>query len=314
VKARQDGLRHVLFKPFRVDQLLTALAADSPETAPTHLPGIPDVARADSGSFRTGGVGHLVLVLACHNIAYGQNLPRHSGKLVHVLFGLLFLAGPILIYYYWDWNLLTLFTLEPLDWRRLLTAVYVALCWFTAVVWFPSITIYRLTRAAPAVQLSQQSRVFDWRRRRAALVVCRESAASRSTAAERGASSRDDGADAAAAAVAAGVDGLTILHISDLHFHQVPTQAWHEAVMDRLAAWEPDVVAVTGDMVDSIPCQEWIVPILSRLRYRIAAFAILGNHDYWFEVPTIRANLTKAGLRVLTNRWNSSKCVASPCW
>jgi hypothetical protein len=25
VKARQDGLRHVLFKPFRVDQLLSAL-------------------------------------------------------------------------------------------------------------------------------------------------------------------------------------------------------------------------------------------------------------------------------------------------
>jgi CheY-like chemotaxis protein len=32
VKARQDGLRFVLFKPFRVDQLLTAL--ESPEPAP----------------------------------------------------------------------------------------------------------------------------------------------------------------------------------------------------------------------------------------------------------------------------------------
>ncbi len=34
VKARQDGLKHVLFKPFRVDQLLTALATpreDQPE-------------------------------------------------------------------------------------------------------------------------------------------------------------------------------------------------------------------------------------------------------------------------------------------
>ena len=29
VQARQDGLRHVLFKPFRVDQLLTALTDDA---------------------------------------------------------------------------------------------------------------------------------------------------------------------------------------------------------------------------------------------------------------------------------------------
>jgi hypothetical protein len=35
VKARQDGLRHVLFKPFRVDQLLNALTFDgSRPTAP----------------------------------------------------------------------------------------------------------------------------------------------------------------------------------------------------------------------------------------------------------------------------------------
>jgi two-component system, sensor histidine kinase SagS len=34
VKARQDGLRHVLFKPFRVDQLLDALSSPDPPTTP----------------------------------------------------------------------------------------------------------------------------------------------------------------------------------------------------------------------------------------------------------------------------------------
>ncbi len=42
VKARQDGLRFVLFKPFRVDQLLTAL--ESPEPAPPG-PSQPEPAR-----------------------------------------------------------------------------------------------------------------------------------------------------------------------------------------------------------------------------------------------------------------------------
>jgi CheY-like chemotaxis protein len=34
VKARQDGLTHVLYKPFRVDQLLTALRDRKPPTTP----------------------------------------------------------------------------------------------------------------------------------------------------------------------------------------------------------------------------------------------------------------------------------------
>jgi hypothetical protein len=33
VKARQDGLKHVLFKPFRVDQLRDALAGCAAELA-----------------------------------------------------------------------------------------------------------------------------------------------------------------------------------------------------------------------------------------------------------------------------------------
>ncbi len=39
VKARQEGLRHVLFKPFRVDQLMDALASPDPEGGGTGKPG-----------------------------------------------------------------------------------------------------------------------------------------------------------------------------------------------------------------------------------------------------------------------------------
>lgn len=38
VKARTDGLRHVLFKPFRVDQLITALADPAPDPIPKPSP------------------------------------------------------------------------------------------------------------------------------------------------------------------------------------------------------------------------------------------------------------------------------------
>jgi uncharacterized protein len=97
-------------------------------------------------------------------------------------------------------------------------------------------------------------------------------------------------------------DGLTILHLSDLHFNGVPPRNWQEAVIRRCAAWEPDLVAVTGDIADSLACHEWIVPVLGALRWREAAFAIMGNHDFWYDAPAIRSHLTTAGLRVLSNR------------
>src|SRR5207248_1538673 len=72
-------------------------------------------------------------------------------------------------------------------------------------------------------------------------------------------------------------DGLTILHLSDLHLHGTPDRVFFQEVMDLCAAWEPDLVAITGDIVDSDHHHRWIVPTLGRLRWRIAAFGILGG-------------------------------------
>ena len=46
VKARQEGLRYILYKPFRVDQLLDALASPEPPADPSNPPPQPEVVRA----------------------------------------------------------------------------------------------------------------------------------------------------------------------------------------------------------------------------------------------------------------------------
>src|SRR5262249_17711297 len=69
-------------------------------------------------------------------------------------------------------------------------------------------------------------------------------------------------------------DGLTVLHLSDLHFVGTPDRVFYDQVMDACAAWEPDLVALTGDLVDTRRHARWIVPVLRRLRWRVAAFAI----------------------------------------
>ena len=48
-------------------------------------------------------------------------------------------------------------------------------------------------------------------------------------------------------------DGLTILHVSDLHFHGTPTKDFFHDVLDTVIAdGVPDIVCITGDFVDSV--------------------------------------------------------------
>ena len=46
-------------------------------------------------------------------------------------------------------------------------------------------------------------------------------------------------------------------------------------------AVQPDLVFLTGDLVDHNPHTIWeLIPFLERLRARYGVFAVLGNHDY----------------------------------
>src|SRR5262249_36394886 len=54
---------------------------------------------------------------------------------------------------------------------------------------------------------------------------------------------------------------------------------------------------------DSSKHHRWIVPLLGRLHWKTAAYAILGNHDSWRDPPVIRRRLQRIGMRVLPNTW-----------
>ena len=78
------------------------------------------------------------------------------------------------------------------------------------------------------------------------------------------------------------LDGLSILHLTDLHLAPAyGSRFFEEAIQIALASGsEPDLVAITGDFIDDDDAIAWIDPILGRLRGRFGQFAILGNHDY----------------------------------
>ncbi|MDG3005800.1 metallophosphoesterase [Paludisphaera mucosa] len=95
------------------------------------------------------------------------------------------------------------------------------------------------------------------------------------------------------------MDGLSILHLTDLHFSRAYDRRYFEAVCDVAADMTSDVVVVTGDLIDDPECIDWIAPFLERLPGRLGRFAILGNHDQHHDIDRIAEAATDAGFTVL---------------
>jgi len=98
-------------------------------------------------------------------------------------------------------------------------------------------------------------------------------------------------------------DGLSLVHLSDLHLAPCYRRRYFEAVADVAGAWDADLVAFTGDLVDHHQAIDWVVPVLSRLHGRLGTFAILGNHDQENQPRQICRAVTQAGFTDLDGRW-----------
>lgn len=101
----------------------------------------------------------------------------------------------------------------------------------------------------------------------------------------------------------AGFDGFTIVHLSDLHGH--PYGPDSERLLRMTAEQEPDLIVVTGDLIDRKE-QLDMVPALARGLAAIApAYYVTGNHEWALgggAVKELKALLTECGVTVLSNR------------
>lgn len=92
------------------------------------------------------------------------------------------------------------------------------------------------------------------------------------------------------------LDGLTIAHLSDLHFTGRIAREYFEYQMDRVNEFDADLIMVTGDIVDSWSCFPWLATTLGRLRARQGRYFLLGNHDLRRGDPVaLRHELVRLG-------------------
>lgn len=99
------------------------------------------------------------------------------------------------------------------------------------------------------------------------------------------------------------LDGLTIVQLTDLHVGPIIRRRFMDELVRRANALRPDLVAVTGDLVDGdVPTLGESVAALGNLRSRFGTYFVTGNHDYSSGDVAWCTFLEGLGVTVLRNR------------
>jgi len=92
------------------------------------------------------------------------------------------------------------------------------------------------------------------------------------------------------------LDGYRIAHLSDIHLTGQIDPAYPREVVRRAVAWQPDWIALTGDIVDKPIGIDWIETIFQQAAAPNGCHFILGNHDTRVSDPgDVRRAMQAAG-------------------
>lgn len=257
-------------------------------------------------------LGHVAVLIRASNWWYGSSLDHYSIKVVRAGHSLLVLVGWVLFWQVLRPDRAGSFYLDQEQPWMLAVQVYALVCCGVAYLWLPLVTVGRLARQTP-VLVHNHTRTVDV----AAALGYKPVGRGRHQLTAQLPGNNVFQVDFAEKTLSLpqlppAWDGLTILHLSDLHFRDVPAREFFAHVMDECRAWDPDLVALTGDFVDSPTHHRWIIPILGRLRWRVGAFAVLGNHDTWFDPTLVRRRLARLNIDVVGNGWRQLEVRGAP--
>ncbi len=260
--------------------------------------------------FLAACIGHAAIYIFVINYIYGTRFRGwwHTG--LRHLCELIIVAGPLAFLYWYGRQLWT-----SGDWLALPGPLlaYLGICWFLGFLVVPYQTIKRWRRSIPAMQLSNDTRTVDV----AKILGHKPYGRGRYQYWAYVPGNQMFQIDLVEKTLQmpqlpAAWDGLTILQVSDLHLSGIPDRIYYEKIMEWSAENPPDIVAITGDILDGWGRYDWIIPVLGRLRWRLGAYAILGNHDVSFDVPRICRHLGELGIEMMGGRWTKLEVRGRP--
>ncbi len=97
-------------------------------------------------------------------------------------------------------------------------------------------------------------------------------------------------------------EGTRIVQLTDVHVGPTIGKDFIEDLVARVNALRPDVIAITGDLVDgSVEALREHVAPLGKLRARYGVFFVTGNHEYYSGADAWILHLRSLGVKVLRN-------------
>jgi len=98
------------------------------------------------------------------------------------------------------------------------------------------------------------------------------------------------------------LDGFTIVQLSDVHIGNTIRRPFVESMVERANALSPDVIAITGDLVDGkVKALRDDAAPLADLAAACGVYFVTGNHEYYSGADSWIGALRSLGVTVLRN-------------
>lgn len=108
--------------------------------------------------------------------------------------------------------------------------------------------------------------------------------------------------DVAIDGLPAAFDGYRVLQLTDIHASRLLTGSWVAQVVANSNALQPDLVVITGDLIDgSVAARAADFAPLAQLRAPDGVIAITGNHEYYAQYAAWMQAFRAQGMQVLEN-------------
>ena len=96
---------------------------------------------------------------------------------------------------------------------------------------------------------------------------------------------------------------FSIVHLSDIHVHNLTSPAWLSKIVEQSNSLDPDIVVITGDLIDADICgSEELCALLAGLKSKHGVYAVTGNHEHYAGIGAFMSVAGKTNIVPLRNR------------
>ena len=99
-----------------------------------------------------------------------------------------------------------------------------------------------------------------------------------------------------------GLEGMSVVQLSDLHASALLTEPHMEALVERVNELKPDLILITGDLQDgTVENRRKDIAPLAKLRARHGVLACEGNHEHYIDYDGWCRRIPELGIDLLKN-------------